>query len=247
MLEWAERILADEDAMRQEVSELRDGLEGRLRLGVVPTALPAVPRLTAPFGERHPAVAVSARSMSSQEIQKALDNFEIDIGITYLDNEPLKRVSTRPLYRERYSLLVPDTSPLANEKTVTWRDAATQPLCLLSSDMQNRRIVDAAFAAAGTSASPRIETNSIASLGMHVATGQWSAVVPRHFAIGMALPGGVAAIDLTDPDVAHAVGVIVADHEPHPPAAKAMLEVVTGLGEGDLFGDAGYQKYLSLD
>jgi len=235
VLKWAERIVADEDAMRQELSELRDGLEGRLRLGVVPTALPAVPGLTGPFSLRHPAVSVSIRSLSSQEIQKALDNFEIDIGLTYLDNEPLKRVKAQPLYCERYALLVPAGSAFIGRATVTWKEAAAQPLCLLSPDMQNRRIIDEAFAEAGTTATPKIETNSITSLGLHVATGQWSAIVPRHFVVGIGAPEGSQAIALTDPDVAHDVGIIIADREPLPPAAKAMLQVVNETDGANLF------------
>lgn len=46
VLAWAHRILAEGDALRQELSALRDGLTGTLRLGVVPTALPAASLLT---------------------------------------------------------------------------------------------------------------------------------------------------------------------------------------------------------
>lgn len=41
VLAWAHRILAEQDALHQELSALRGGLTGTLRLGVVPTALPA--------------------------------------------------------------------------------------------------------------------------------------------------------------------------------------------------------------
>lgn len=41
VLAWAHRILAERDALHQELSALRGGLTGTLRLGVVPTALPA--------------------------------------------------------------------------------------------------------------------------------------------------------------------------------------------------------------
>ncbi|MFF3407182.1 LysR family transcriptional regulator [Streptomyces sp. NPDC002742] len=53
VLAWAHRILAERDALRQELSALRGGLTGTLRLGIVPTALPAASLLTTPFCERH--------------------------------------------------------------------------------------------------------------------------------------------------------------------------------------------------
>ena len=40
-------------------------------------------------------------SHTSIEIQRRLDEFGLDVGVTYLDNEPLARVRTLPLYRER--------------------------------------------------------------------------------------------------------------------------------------------------
>ena len=44
-------------------------------------------------------------SRTSIEVLEQLENLEIDAGVTYLDNEPLGRVTAVPLYRERYRLL----------------------------------------------------------------------------------------------------------------------------------------------
>ena len=45
VLVWAQRITGDAESLEQEASRLRQVLEGRLRIGVVPTALPAIPIL----------------------------------------------------------------------------------------------------------------------------------------------------------------------------------------------------------
>ena len=235
VLEWSERIIADTDAMHQEVSKLSKVLTGRLRLGVIPTALSILPYLTAPFYEASPSVFINVSSMSSSEIQKALDNFEIDMGITYLDNEPLKRVISTHLYNESYSLLVADTSPFLGQKTISWKEAVSIPLGLLSKDMQNRRIIDTAFAKAGVVAKPSFETNSMASLVPHVITGHWSAVVPRHIALGSILPAGLSLIKLIEPNIVYKVGAIISDREPQPPTAKAMLGIIKKLGRDKFF------------
>jgi DNA-binding transcriptional LysR family regulator len=236
VLEWAERILADQDAMVQELSEMRDSLHGRLRIGVVPTALPVVSRLTLPFCENYPNVSVAARAMSSLEIQQGLDNFEIDLGITYLDNEAMPHVKTAPLYREHYCVIRASTDQRAAHKSkMTWKDAAELPLCLLSKDMQNRRIIDAAFAAAGCRPTPQIETNDLADLGLHVKTGKWAAIVPRHVLDMLNLPADAEALDLVAPEISYSVGLVVADREPQPPTAKAMLNMVKTFGSGDIF------------
>ena len=236
VLDWAERIVADHDAMVQELSEMRGSLHGRLRIGFVPTALPVVSRLTQPFCERYPDVSIAARALSSLEIQHGLDNFEIDLGITYLDNEPMPRVKSAPLYREQYCLVsaMPEQRK-QRATTISWRDAAELPLCLLSPDMQNRRIIDAAFAAAGSQPTPQIETNDLADIGLHVKTGKWAGIVPRHVLDMLDLPAHAQALDLVAPEVSYSVGLVVADREPQPPTAKAMLALVESLAEDDIF------------
>ena len=235
VLGWSERILADLDSMKQEISKLRDGLEGRLRLAVVPTALTVLPHITAPFAANHPSVDISITSMSSKDIQKGLDNFEIDMGITYLDNEPLKRVKSQKIYTETYALMVPKSSDLYHKTSVSWGEAALLSLCLLSRDMQNRRIIDTVFSELGLEVKPSIEMNSIASLVPQVETGQWSAIVPKHIVFGTTLPETVALIDLREPYISYEVGTIVSDQEPQSPTAKAMLEVINQLKINDLF------------
>jgi DNA-binding transcriptional LysR family regulator len=81
---------------------LRRGLTDTLRLGVIAAAMPAVAFLTSRFADSRPAANIEIQSMTSRAIQKALDAFEIDGGVTYLDNEPLENVRRVPLYRERH-------------------------------------------------------------------------------------------------------------------------------------------------
>ena len=53
-------------------------------------------------------------SRNSIEVLDLLENLEVDAGITYVENEPLGRVNTVPLYRERYRLLISADAPLGN-------------------------------------------------------------------------------------------------------------------------------------
>ena len=142
VLDWARRIVGDTRAMREEINALRHGLTGQLRIAAIPTALAMVAALTTPYRERHPNVRFTIYSRTSIEILDLLDNLEIDAGITYLGNEPLGHVTAVPLYHERYRLLTSADAPLGNRDSVTWAEVAQVPLCLLTPDMQNRRIID---------------------------------------------------------------------------------------------------------
>lgn len=163
VLAWAHRILAERDGLRQELSALRGGLTGTLRLGIVPTALPAASLLTTPFCDRNPKARVALESLSSADITHGLTEFELDAAMTYLDDDTLRHVRRFPLYEERYVLLTPVDGPLADVPTATWSQAAALPLCLLNSRMRNRRIIDECFATEGATAAPTIESDTVAA------------------------------------------------------------------------------------
>ena len=141
-LEWGKRIVSDARAMRQDLFAAKTPLAGHLTLAAVPTALPLAAELTIPFRLKHPGVRFTILSKTSREILSMLEDFQIDAGLTYLDNEPLGDLPMVALCHERYQLLTRAGSPLGERDKVTWSDVARIPLCLLTPDMQNRRIID---------------------------------------------------------------------------------------------------------
>ena len=225
VLEWARRILADYESLQQEASQLRGGLVGRLRIGTIPVVLPAVPLLTAPFAARHPQVTITVLSQTSIEIQRGLDDFSLDAGLTYLDNEPLTHVRTIPLYRERYFLFTPADGPLSGHTTISWQEAATLPLCLLTPDMQNRRILNALFAVAGVEPRAPIETNSVITLWSHLRIGSWSSILPQAFLHLFGVPEDLRAIPMENAGGAHTIGLAIPDREPLTPSARELAQL----------------------
>ena len=230
-LVWAQRIVGDARALREEMRAARHGLSGTLRLGVIPTALPRIATLTAPFLARHPQVRLTILSRPSTAILAGIEALDLDAGITYLDNEPLGRVAEVPLYRESYRLLVAADSPLAGRAEVGWAEIAAEPLCLLTGDMQNRRIVNRLLAGATAEAAPQIESNSTIALAAHVATGRWASVVPEALAAMFTAAGHLAAVPLAAPAVSHVVGLVAPQREPHPPMLAALLDLAAKIAE----------------
>lgn len=217
----ATSILEDWEAMQQDLGRMKGHLAGQVTIGVIPSALPRVVLLTRQIGEEFPGIGFTILSMSSQEIRQGLDNFQLDAGITYLDNEPIAQVRMATLYRERFRLITPLDHPLAGRKVVTWTEAASYPLALLTPDMQNRRIVNAAFEEAGVTPIAKIETNSIIALVTHVRDGQLAAVLPELSLDAFGRLDGITAIPLEEPHVDHAVGLVVPDRDPLSPLVDA--------------------------
>ena len=113
--------------------------------------------------------------------------------------------------------------------TVTWREAAAFPLCLLTPDMQNRRILDAHFREVGESPRLHVETNSTIALYSHLRSGEWSSVLPHTITYLIGEMPGIVAIPLVEPDASHSIGLIAAEREPLTPLASAMLDTASQL------------------
>lgn len=223
VLEWARRIVGDSRTMREEMRAARHGLSGHVRIAAIPTALAMTPRLTTPFHEKHPAVTFSIISRTSIEVLTLLENLEIDIGITYLDNEPLGRVASVPLYSERYQLITAAGTPYSDRKTVTWAEVSTLPLCLLTPDMQNRRIINRHLEEAGVKAQTTLESNSMIVLFSHIRTGKWASIMPLNLAETFGFAEPIRAIPIVEPDASHLVGLVAAHREPHTPMVSALM------------------------
>jgi DNA-binding transcriptional LysR family regulator len=210
--------------MRQEIHSLRHGLTGQLRIAAIPTALAMVAALTTPYRERHPNVQFTVLSRTSVEILELLDNLEVDAGITYVENEPVGRVTTVPLYHERYRLLTSADAPLGNRDSVTWAEVAQVPLCLLTPDMQNRRIIDRLIKSAGGESRPTLESDSMILLFSHVRTGRWASVMPAKLAEALGLTETLRAIPITDPEAVQTIGLVAPAREPMKPITAALVE-----------------------
>ena len=128
------------------------------------------------------------------------------------------------LYRENYCLFISDTHEYAARDSDTWFEAAQQPLALLTPNMQNRRIIDRAFAAAKVHPSPRLETNSIMNLISSVRSTNLCSILPDYFKNAMGALEGVKAIPLSEPTVSHAVGLVAVDRDPLSPAIAALFQ-----------------------
>jgi DNA-binding transcriptional LysR family regulator len=194
-------------------------------MGAIPTALPVASLLTSPFCVRHSQARVTLDSLSSREITHRLAEFEIDIAMTYLDDDTLGSVRKTPLYEERYLLLTPDGGKLATQALAGWAEVANLPLCLLSPRMRNRRIMDGYFAEDGATATPAIESDTVSGLYSHLHDGQWSSVISHAWLHMFGVPEGMRVVPLKGPDHGPRVGLVIAARSPEPVLARALLDV----------------------
>ncbi|NJD34456.1 MAG: LysR family transcriptional regulator [Betaproteobacteria bacterium] len=231
VVEYAQRMAASAEGLKQELATQRDGLTGRLRLGVIPTALTVVAGLTSSFARRHPHVTAEVLSLSTDEILARLRHFELDAGIVYVESAHAAGFDIVPVWREHHVLLTGADGRFAGRETVSWAEAASIPLCLLTPDMQNRKTIDAVLAKVGAGVTPMLETNSIISILAHVGSGHWSSIVPRSVLETVGTPPGVIAIELVEPAVDWATGLVTLAREPQAPMVASLVAEARALAE----------------
>jgi DNA-binding transcriptional LysR family regulator len=127
------------------------------------------------------------------------------------------------MWSEQHVLLTAVDGPFADHCSVSWKDAAKTPLCLLTPDMTNRKTIDSVFAQVGTTVSPTLETNSLISLLAHVGSGNWSSIIPRSVLEQIGTPPGVVAVELVDPGVKWSTALVTLAREPAPPIVKEIV------------------------
>ena len=221
-LEWARRIVSDARAMRQDIKALKHGLNGRLRIAVIPAALPMVETVTRPLHQKYPDVQFTILSRTSVEILNMLDNLEIDAALSYLDVDPLTRVTTIPLYKERYLLLAAGDSRYAADSETVWSAVAELPLCLLTPDTQNRQIVEGLLRSTGRAPRITLESDSLSVLYAHVRSGEWVTVIPERLAAVSELKREFHAIPIKEPEIVHTIGLVMPMREPMTPLSAAL-------------------------
>jgi DNA-binding transcriptional LysR family regulator len=234
---WAKRVLAEHDSLKAEAAAMRSGITATLRLGTGPTVSTTAGLPVAAFCALHPLARVKVCSrLSSTELLRQLRNFELDAAIAHFGPDDQSGLEVVPLYEEQYVLLVSGEQLVPAARTITWAEAAQLPLALLTPDMRFRQSIDKAFASSGAVAAPQVETDSVASLYAHVATGAWASVVPHTWLRAMPVTGSARAIRLVEPDTRAQISMAIHAATPGSVAARAFLNVAVGTPLNDIFG-----------
>lgn len=237
VLDWARRTLSGLDDLQQLFAGGDASLTGRLRLGTIPMASPMVARLTTSLHRLLPNVTMSVRSLNFTELERALERFEIDVGVTYLDVPRNAQLRPYVLYDEEYFLLAPAGHPVAASGAIPWREAAALPLCLLTPDMLNRQFIDRIFRDLGVPVRPVVETNCALSIFAHAKSGALFTIVPQTYVtLVRESLDDLCALRLVEPDIRNSMGFFIADRPHVPPITKAFVEVAqTLISAGRLF------------
>lgn len=234
---WARRILADHDALQQEVSAMRSGLSGQLRLGVTATASTTAALVLAPFCAGHPLVTVELETrQSTEDILSELRRFELDAGIVHIDDGDTTDLTFVPLYTERL-VLAAKRHLLAGDWSdhIRWAELSELPLCMLGSSRYTRQLIDRVLEKKGLALRPRIETDSVGSIFSFVDSGSWAGVVPQQWIHLFNYAPDIRIVTIDDPLITSTLSLVTSASEPGSLLGRSLAETARKLSLHELF------------
>ena len=223
-LKWARKLLADAEGMRQEINALRNNLDGKLTLGVIPTAMPFAARVSSQLRRKHPNLSIEIHSQSTRQITRKLNDFSLDAGIMYFDDADPD--ITVKLYEERYVLIAPQTRASGYKTQVTWAEAAQFPLCLLTPDMRNRQLIDAVFEQVSAVPTVVMEASGFSAVLAQVVSGNAATIAPVSVAETFLALSSTVQFDLVKPVMTHTIGLSIKDQSPVLPMVQALRQAI---------------------
>jgi DNA-binding transcriptional LysR family regulator len=226
VLTWAQQTLASLAYMREDASSAKSSMTGTLRIGAIPTTMTVAAFVTGPCLAAYPNIRFTLSSLTADAIVNQLDHFELDVGLTYLDDTVIGGFEKLHLFDERYVLLA--DRKVALEPTLSWQQAARLPLCQLSGKMRNRQVIEAAFRRAGVQPSVVLETDSLFALYAHVSEAGLFSIVPHSLLNFFDLKNRVQARPVL-PQLTRAIGLIARNQPALAPLTGALWEIARRL------------------
>jgi DNA-binding transcriptional LysR family regulator len=142
-----EILLGDIGTMRAEINLLSSGASGQIRLGVVPSLMPAL--LTQSITqtlEIRPQLRFTIQEAATTGLLEKLYRNELDLILGRVVNAAqAKLLNVQPVYSESFVVACATKHALARRRGVTWKALSAEKWVLPPSDTPMRHLVDNLF------------------------------------------------------------------------------------------------------
>jgi DNA-binding transcriptional LysR family regulator len=221
----ARTILAEADALRGDVDELRGLVRGRVAIGALLFGGELdIPAILANFTAAFSHVDVGLREGTAQRMIDMLRDGSLDVAFA-LEDEPPEGLERVVLSSEELAVVMSPEHRLAAAGRRPLRPAALagEPLIAFQRGSSVRGLVDDALARAGVEPQIALEGNDLALVRSLVARGIGLAILPRSFA---ETPGPRIAIRPLSPPLRLAVVLWWRSGRSLSPAARTFIDFV---------------------
>jgi len=177
--EHARSILRQLESFLQELNSEPGQLRGALHLGVVPVLnVPLVPELLGIFAADHPAISVIVEEISSTEIETALEEGRMDVGLGFLTRHS-PNLRYERLCTDEFALIVSESHPWAARRMIPLSELHQQRVLQLPDSFVMRRMTDAVCREHQVRPRMIAEINAIETLLRSLAPLRAAALMPK--------------------------------------------------------------------
>lgn len=219
----ARRILAEVEAAEAELLGVRGLERGRVTVGTMHTMGPVdVSLALAIFHERHPAIELTVREHSSEELAEMLRDDELDLAfLSVTERVESHGLGLHQLVSEELVALLPTDHRLAGRSRLRLAELEDEEFISYREGARLRELLSSAGREAGFQPNIKLESNESERIRRLVARGMGVAILPRSDAVA---PGAeVAVATLSDPPLSRDITLAWRQGRRHPPAVIEFL------------------------
>lgn len=225
--DFAQRALAEIEAMGRSMSQVASGRVGSLRIAVTGTTIQTIlPTLMSQYLRDHPGIRITLEECSPIEFAQRISDERVDIGIGRLTTPIPGFVEHVISTDELVAVGLPEM--LTAKSAITWVEMATKPAILVQRGYALRRTIDVAAAEAGVDLKIEYEVSLVTTALALAGGGLGVAVVPRRIVPTCAVKD-VVVCTLTDPTVLRNTSLIHRSDRSLTPAAQAFFYTAVGV------------------
>jgi LysR family transcriptional regulator, transcription activator of glutamate synthase operon len=219
----ARRILGEVEAARAELLGIRGLESGHVTVGTMHTMGPVdVSLALAIFHQRHPAIELTVREQSSEELAQMLRDDELDLAfLSVTERVESHGLGLHQLVSEELVVLLPLGHRLAGRRKLRMAELRDEEFISYREGARLRELLMSAGHEAGFQPQVKLESNESERIRRLVARGMGVAILPRSDAVA---PGAeVAVVALMDPPLSRDITLAWRQVRRHPPAVTEFL------------------------
>ncbi|SDA41565.1 hydrogen peroxide-inducible genes activator [Sinorhizobium sp. NFACC03] len=220
-------ILADVDMLEQSARASSGTLEGRIRIGVIPTLAPyLVPRLVPHLRRVYPAIEIELKESVTSRLVADLGEGLLDAVVAALPIET-DGLSTKPLFSDRFYMAMADDERNILMSPLTEDQVDVEQLLLLE---EGHCLRDQALAVCSTAGKRRLVSfgaTSMTTLLQMVANGMGMTLIPEIAIATEAARNSIRIVPFAAPEPAREIGLVWRRSSPRERDMEALARAIS--------------------
>lgn len=171
----ARQLLADWDNVEEAMRQSFTPAAGKISVAAMPSfAANVLPEALKAFRDRYAGVNVTVHDVINEQVIEMVREGRVEMGIAF-EPSPNHNLLFTPLAVDRFVAIVPQQSPLAKKKQLSWQELLTLDFITLQRPSAVRLMLEEALARSGRQLDVALESHQLVTVGRMVASGTGAA------------------------------------------------------------------------